>query len=68
MKYSPATSSNATAENEEDSNGMTSIVVAELVKNVNMVMEPFPKKVPLFISVDPLVPPQISVTDDLEVF
>ena len=47
---------------------MTSIVVAELVKNVNMVMEPFPKKVPLFISVDPLVPPQISVTDDLKVF
>ena len=57
-----------TAENEKDSNGMTSIVVAELVKNVNMVMEPFPKKVPLFISVDPLVPPQISVTDDLKVF
>jgi hypothetical protein len=47
-----------TAENEKDSNGMTSIVVAGLVKNVNMVMEPFPKKAPLFISVDPLVPPQ----------
>ena len=57
-----------TAANDKDSNGMTSVVVAEFVKNVNMVMEPFPKKVPLFISVDPLVPPQISVTDDLKVF
>jgi His Kinase A (phospho-acceptor) domain len=54
--------------NSKDLNGMTPIAVAELVKNVNMVMEPFPKKVPLFISVDPLVPPKFSVTDDLKVF
>ena len=54
--------------NDKDSNGMTSIVVAELVKNVNMVMEPFPKKVPSFISVDPLVLREFSVTDDLKVF
>jgi hypothetical protein len=57
-----------TAVNAKDSNGLKTIVVAELVKNVNMVMEPFPKKVPLFISVDPLVPHEFSVTDDLKVF
>mmetsp|Transcript_7622 Transcript_7622/g.11642 ORF Transcript_7622/g.11642 Transcript_7622/m.11642 type:complete len:916 (-) Transcript_7622:113-2860(-) len=43
------------------------IVVAELVKNLKMVMEPYPKKVPLFISVDKLVPPQF-VSDDLKIF
>merc|ERR1712232_768495 len=32
-----------------------------------MVMEPYPKKVPLFISVDPLVPPEF-LSDDLKVF
>ena len=41
--------------NDNDSNGIVSIAVAELVKNVNMVMERFPKKVPLFISVDPQI-------------
>jgi GAF domain-containing protein len=51
-----------------DPNGMKTIVVSELVKNLNMVMEPFPKKVPLFISVDPLVPPEFSVPDDLKIF
>jgi hypothetical protein len=54
--------------NGKDYNGMNTIVVAELVKNVNMVLEPFPKKVPFFISVDPLVPREFSVTNDLKVF
>mmetsp|Transcript_27952 Transcript_27952/g.41280 ORF Transcript_27952/g.41280 Transcript_27952/m.41280 type:complete len:920 (+) Transcript_27952:162-2921(+) len=43
------------------------IIVAEFVKNLKMVMEPYPKKVPLFISVDPLVPSHF-VSDDLKVF
>ncbi|KAI2490558.1 hypothetical protein MHU86_24011 [Fragilaria crotonensis] len=57
-----------TALNGTDPDGMQKIVVAELVKNVNMVLELFPKKVPLLISVDPLVPRAISVLDDLKVF
>jgi CheY-like chemotaxis protein/signal transduction histidine kinase len=47
--------------------GPKAIVVSEMVKNLNMVMEPYPKKVPLFISVDPLVPLEF-VSDDLKVF
>jgi GH24 family phage-related lysozyme (muramidase) len=47
-----------TAENEKDSNGMTLIVIGELVKNVSMVMDLLPKKVAALV----------SVTDDLKVF
>ena len=51
-----------------NSNGLTTIVVADLIKKVNIVMDPFPKMVPIYISVDDLVPPEICVTNDLKVF
>ena len=44
-----------------------SIVVNEMVRHLNMVMEAYPKKVPLVISVDPLVPPEF-LADDLRIF
>jgi CheY-like chemotaxis protein/signal transduction histidine kinase len=47
--------------------GPNTIDVADFVKNLKMIVEPFPKKVPLFISVDPLVPPKF-VSDDLKIF
>lgn len=53
--------------NSQSRSASRTIIVAELVKNLKMVMEPYPKKVPLFISVDPLVPPHF-VSDDLKVF
>ena len=56
------------ADSSTSSEGLKTIVVANLVKNLNMVMEPYPKKVPLFISVDPLVPAEFAVSDDLKVF
>ena len=43
------------------------IVIADLVKNLQMVMEPYPKTVPLYITVDPMVPPVI-ISDDLKIF
>lgn len=43
------------------------IVVKDMVRNLNMVMEPYPKQVPLLISVDPLVPTEF-VGDDLKIF
>ena len=41
--------------------------VADLVKNLHMVMEPYPKCVPLIITTDPSVPAKV-LTDDLKVF
>jgi CheY-like chemotaxis protein len=38
-----------------------------LVKNLHMVMEPFPKLVPLIITTEPSVPP-VVVADDLKIF
>jgi len=58
---------NGSTKISETNPGSKSIVVAELVKNLNMVMEPYPKKVPLFISVDPLVPRKF-ISDDLKIF
>jgi CheY-like chemotaxis protein/GAF domain-containing protein len=41
--------------------------VRDIVKHLHMVMEPFPKQVPLIITTDEAVPP-IVVADDLKVF
>lgn len=43
------------------------VKVADLIKNLNMVMEPFPKLVPIIFSVDSNVPP-IFVGDDMKIF
>ena len=40
---------------------------ADLVKNLNMVMEPFPKQVPVIITVDSDVP-QEFISDDMKIF
>jgi CheY-like chemotaxis protein/signal transduction histidine kinase len=50
-----------------DQIGPTPIAVSDLVKNLYMVMDPFPKQVPLIIAVHPSVPEYI-LTDDLKVF
>jgi CheY-like chemotaxis protein len=47
--------------------GATVLKPAELLKNLQMVMEPFPKQAPLIFTMDPNVPPAI-VTDDLKIF
>jgi CheY-like chemotaxis protein/signal transduction histidine kinase len=47
--------------------GPTSVRVSDIVKNLNVVMEPFPKQVPLIITVDPEVPPEF-VSDDIKIF
>ena len=43
------------------------IVLAELVQNLQMVMEPYPKSVPLYITVEDNVPPIIE-SNDLKIF
>jgi CheY-like chemotaxis protein/GAF domain-containing protein len=56
--------------NRKESNNPTGpkpVVISELVKNLNMVMEPYPKQVPLFITVDSMVPTEI-ISDDLKIF
>ena len=47
--------------------GPSPIAISDLVKSLYMVMDPFPKQVPLIISVHPSVPESI-ITDDLRVF
>jgi CheY-like chemotaxis protein len=47
--------------------GPTTVRVSDIVKNLNVVMEPFPKQVPLIIAVDPDVPPEF-VSDDMKIF
>ena len=47
--------------------GPTTVRVSDIVKNLNVVMEPFPKQVPLIITVDPEVPPEF-VSDDMKIF
>lgn len=47
--------------------GVTVLKPAELIRNLQMVMEPFPKQVPLIFTTDPKVPPTV-VTDDLKIF
>ena len=41
--------------------------LADLVRSLQMIMEPIPKKVPLIFSLDPTVPPTI-LSDDLKLF
>jgi len=43
------------------------LVIRDLVKHLHVVMDPFPKKVPLVITTDDAVPPVI-VADDLKIF
>ena len=47
--------------------GPKPVVISELVRNLNMVMEPYPKQVPLFITVESMVPKEI-ISDDLKIF
>jgi CheY-like chemotaxis protein/GAF domain-containing protein len=47
--------------------GPTTVRVSDIVKNLNVVMEPFPKQVPLIIAVGPEVPPEF-VSDDMKIF
>ena len=49
------------------SNKSGHIVVQELVKNLHVVMEPYPKSVPLYITVEDDVPP-VVLSDDLKIF
>ena len=65
-----ASSNIKTSENKKDPNtssGPKTLEITELVKKFNMVMDPYPKHVPLFITVDSLVPAEI-VSDDLRNF
>jgi CheY-like chemotaxis protein/GAF domain-containing protein len=50
-----------------DSSSSGHVVISELVQNLQMVMESYPKSVPLYITVDHDVPPVI-VSNDLKVF
>jgi CheY-like chemotaxis protein len=43
------------------------VKIADLIKNLNMVMEPFPKRVPIIFSVDSSVPPEF-IGDDMKIF
>lgn len=47
--------------------GPSTVKTSVLLKNLNMVMEPFPKQVPMIISVDESVPPEF-VSDDMKIF
>eukprot|EP00934_Nitzschia_sp_Nitz4_P008397 Nitzschia sp. Nitz4//scaffold1_size375055//355515//362632//NITZ4_000342-RA/size375055-processed-gene-0.397-mRNA-1//1//CDS//3329541243//8387//frame0 len=47
--------------------GPSTVKMADLVKNLNSVMEPFPKQVPIVLSVEPSVPPEF-VSDDIKLF
>jgi CheY-like chemotaxis protein len=47
--------------------GPRTVRVVDLVKNLNIILEPFPKQVPLIITVDPAVPPEF-VSDDMKIF
>ena len=51
----------------DDAKEESTLKVSELVKHIHMVMDPFPKQVPLIITTDPEVPPVI-VGDDLKIF
>ena len=47
--------------------GPGTVNVADFVKNLNMIMEPFPKHVPIIITVDPEVPREF-ICDDMKIF
>jgi len=50
-----------------DNEGPPIIKVADLIKNLNIVMEPYPKRVPIIFSVDSSVP-QEFIGDDMKIF
>ena len=54
--------------NDCKSNGLTTIVVADLMKKLHFVMKPFPKKVPCYNCVDGLIPLGFCMTSDCKVF
>jgi len=43
------------------------IIISELIQNLHMVMEPYPKSVPLYMTVEDNVPPVI-MSNDLKIF
>ncbi len=47
--------------------GPSTVKISDLVKNLNMVMEPFPKQVPIIILVDSNAPEEF-VSDDMKIF
>eukprot|EP00536_Pseudo-nitzschia_multiseries_P001676 jgi/Psemu1/250846/estExt_Genewise1Plus.C_210160 len=63
-KRTAASAKEETKEHDEEDN---LLVMRDLVKHLHVVMDPFPKKVPLIITTDDAVPP-IIMTDDLKVF
>ena len=63
----PPTSSQAKPVDGNKKNGPCVVRVSDLVKNLDMVMEPFPKQVPLIIKVDPAVPAEF-ISDDVKIF
>jgi len=54
-------------ENKEQDDDENILVIHDLVKHLHVVMDPFPKQVPLVITTDDAVPP-IIVADDLKIF
>ena len=52
---------------EQDDESEKNLSINDLVKHLHVVMDPFPKKVPLVITTDDAVPP-IIVADDLKIF
>jgi len=47
--------------------GVPMVKTKDLVKNLNMVMDPFPKQVPMIITVEPDVPEEF-ISDDMKLF
>lgn len=54
-------------ENKEQDDDENILVIHDLVKHLHIVMDPFPKHVPLVITTDDAVPPFV-VADDLKIF
>ena len=55
-------------ENDNNAVKMTNVLrISELVKHLHVVMDPFPKQVPIVITVDDAIPPTV-VGDELKVF
>jgi CheY-like chemotaxis protein len=55
------------AYNSKSKKGSKIVQVSSLVKNLNTVMEPFPKQVPIIIQVDPHVPLEF-IGDEMKIF
>jgi CheY-like chemotaxis protein/signal transduction histidine kinase len=71
LRQHPAANKNNSVDNKNAATnrdvGINVTRVVDLVKNLQMIMEPIPKKVPLIITLDPAVPHTI-VSDDLKLF